>query len=1025
MACNINLKADNGENSILFKDLAKVVTDPREAVDLYYYTKTKEFIDNYKGEFDGNGEPIYTQFSEEAYINDIDYTEVELDSRADVFKKLLDSVPEMQEVIEKRLAYLRSTNDRENIKAMKELQKVLTQDNISTSIPKFLLMAKSHVFHLKRRANKLHGKEEHHIKELAGIHKAAQTYSMVEDIRADLLESPEVQKILGDEVATTGSSIAGNIQSIENVYLSKSKNFLVDEFHKRDGTWSKKDIRKALDHSSNDVKFAEQMLGYLGDSSDRVLSMAATIMMEAEHKNRRAAVDFNKNLEERLMGLEKQFGGKTEDLFKDILITLENGEVHYINPDVQFTNGKDKIADAMYNQYQKVKGNTELMEFLEFFHNTYADLNAMLPSNVNMGTRIPTVMKSSWELMEGKSVQDRYKLVVDNVSKTFKRSNLDMERGALIDGTGKPVKKVPTFYTQKFNSVDFNEFFNEHYKENIKKGMDELTAVGTAELSAEIAATKKQSELISKDLAGSLQSFYSMATNYASKSEVAHIFESTLAVVGSKRRTYTVVDSGGSKVVDIMREGKERTISGEEANTPKVLEKFLDMQLYGQKEKDLGFVEVFGAPIDTNKVLRTIGKSNGLIQLSFNVLAGLANIGNGEYNTFMESLAKEYYSTKDLAKASGFYKKNMTGILGDIGARTPNNIVNLLEEHYNILQSFHSDIKSSEATKAKRLLKTDMAYFINASGEHFLQMRGGLSMLENTKVYNKDGSDAGSLLDAHSVDKGKLKIKDNLYVKEKDGTLVKFDSRQQDRISNKIGAVLRKLHGNYSTQTANAAKQDARLALVTQFRGWAYEGIMRRYGKKRANHLLEQDVEGFYRTGGRVAWQMMKDLKSFNLSMAKENWGNLSTHEKANIRRFVTETASIALISIGGALLGHAGKMMEDDYGSDSVTDRMVLGSYELLNYEVNRLYTELFSYLNPIEAVRLLRSPVASISIVENTIKLISQTLTDPFEEYESGWRKGENKAAVSLGKLVPIYKQLSTLNADGIKDKGTFYGL
>jgi len=55
---------------------------------------------------------------------------------------------------------------------------------------------------------------------------------------------------------------------------------------------------------------------------------------------------------------------------------------------------------------------------------------------------------------------------------------------------------------------------------------------------------------------------------------------------------------------------------------------------------------------------------------------------------------------------------------------------------------------------------------------------------------------------------------------------------------------------------------------------------------------------------------------------------------------------------------------------------------------------------------------------VAESTAKLVMQ-LQAPFEQYDSGYRKGEYKLGVKLGKLVPIYKQLSSLTPDGINER------
>jgi len=1010
MACNLNIKAENGENSTLFKDIADTVKDPNEAVDLYFLTKTEYFKSAYKGGFDANKEPIYSEFSQDAYVNDVDYNKIEMDNSAQVYKDLLTSVPEMMSVISDRIDFLESVGDKEYIDQLVSLYEILDKEDINSSLPKFLLMSKTHMFHLRKQMVAL-AKEPvtvESMRKLSSLHKVAQSYSIVNELQDTLAGNEEVLEVF-DAPLKNLAQISDDIREVGVIYLDKSMDHLAEQFNLRDKTWSKREIKAALRKTSRDTLWTEQMLEYMGDSRDRVLSMVATVMMEAEHSVTRQTIKFNKELQVVLEELEAKNPGKTEELFAEAILEKPSGELHVVDPLVQFTDGKDLFVDKMYNQYQKIKNNPEMAKFLTFYNDTVRKLDSGLPNNSRMGTRVPTVLRSQFELMAGKTVKEKSTLLADYAKKKLAVSNQDMEKGQLSEA-GVVMRRIPTFYTKKFDSVDYEMF----YKENIKEGMSEENAA----LNAEAKAVKKMGSLISRDLASTLQAFHAMASNYTAKNELIHIFDAAEAVVGSDRRRYTLVDSAGK--IQIGVDGKEKFRVGSESNASKLLSKFYDVQLYGQKEKDLGFVDVLGLKVDVNATLRFLNTSTGFIQQAANVLAGLGNITNGEFNNVIEAIGGEYFNVKDYSKASGLYKQELFGLMKDIGQRTPSNRLNLLEEHYNILQSFGGDkMKTSERSTARRMMKTDALYFIQSSGEHFMQMRAGLAILQNIEVFNADGVSQGSLLDSHTSENGVLNVPSDLFIKDKDGSLAKFDTYQQNRISNKIGAVLRKVHGNYSSKTANAMQQDARTALVMKFRGWMYEGIKRRFGKERDYHMLETKAEGYYRTGGDALWTLVKDIKKMNLNISKENWANMTPHEKANIRRFITEMSAVLLTGIAGALL--AGSKLMDDYDTDDPGDRAILGAYQMLVYQVNRLHTEIFAYLNPAEAIKLMKTPMASTSILVNMTDLLGQ-LMNPFEEYESGWRKGQNRLGVKIEKLTPVYKQLATLNADGIKDRGAW---
>lgn len=1029
-ACNLVLKAPNGKPSKLFKSIADNVLSPEEAIDTYFFTKTDEFkrmygdytAEGYSGpKLDENGEPEYATFSKEAYQYDNDFLSVDLSNRAQVYKDLVNRIPQIRKTIQERLGYLKSGAHAQSstVKNLEALDDLLASGTINDSIPRMIEMAAKHTGHLRKEVEKLLKDPEADIRRFAGIYKVAKTYDIVKDLRLELL-GEDFEAVFGEDVVPIGQTLA-DIHAIESHYISKSKDHLAHEFHKRNPSWSLSEIKKSLDSAPRDLRFDEQMLEYLGDSNDPILSMVGAVMMEAEHKIRREAIDFNKRLQPLVEKLEAKYSGNP---YEKLIYQKENGELHIIDIDATDTGGKFKDIDEQYRKLQEIKQDPDLYEFLVFFTSEYETLQKMLGNKgPDMGTRIPTVLKKDWERLQGKSLKERYDMITDDVKKSISRSNLDTERGNLTTGTS-PVRNIPVFYTQKYDSLDYDKEYQKKYDELISAGKPEVEAITTAHAYAEREAAKLTASYISQDLGHTLQAFHSMAMNYSAKNELISIFDSAEAVVGSDFRRYTLVDSGGKPIVN-KYDGSIETKSGAESTTKKVLTKFLDMHLYDQKEKDLGETKILGTnvSVDNAKVLRKIGKSSGLIQLSTNVLAAMNNIGMGEYSNLLDAVGGENYGVKDLKRATKFYSSNLGGIMADVGARTPSNIVNLLEEHYNILQSYEQDIKSSERSRAKRLLNSGILAFMNNSAEHALQVRVGLAMLNKEKAYDKDGKSLGSLLDLHKVENGRLIVPD-VYVKDSRGTLVKFDVNQQNFLSNKIAAVNRSAHGNYSPQTAIAASQDARLALVLQFRKWMYPGLMRRYAKKSYNQMTNMETEGFYRTGARVLPEIVKDLARLKMSLAAEKWEKLTPQEKANTRKFILEASMAITLAAASILLNGAGETddTEENYANMSFVERMKHGAYLTTVYQVNRMTTELWAYANPVEAIKLMRTPAASLSILESVSEVVIQA-TSPFEEYETGWRKGDNKFLTKLGKLVPVYKQLDSFVPQALQEKTRYY--
>ena len=145
MACKLVLKAPNGRDSILFKDIAEASTVVDDAINMYFYTKTDGFLEEYQGRLDINGEPIYDEMKGKEYVHDVDYAKVELDHAADVFKRLMGTVPDLITKIEDRIEYLQYKGDNTHVLKLQGLLDILQTESVNTSIPKFFEMASKHV----------------------------------------------------------------------------------------------------------------------------------------------------------------------------------------------------------------------------------------------------------------------------------------------------------------------------------------------------------------------------------------------------------------------------------------------------------------------------------------------------------------------------------------------------------------------------------------------------------------------------------------------------------------------------------------------------------------------------------------------------------------------------------------------------------------------------------------------------------------------------------------------------------------
>jgi hypothetical protein len=1030
MECKLRLQASNGRKSILFIKLLEVSSNQNEALDKYYYTKTDEFKSEFgdwenngvdDSKLDINGEPKYESLTEREYLNDVDFAAVELDSASEMYKRILEEMPEILSKIDANIEALSKTKkNTELVNKLKRIKPLLLEGDVATGIPKFVESARNHIKNIRQRAET----STDYVK-LKFLNQEAASYSMVTSLLDALNETPKSQDIFEGTIFDQEAAIRTDLAAIDNLYLSSARHHLVTELHERNKSWSKESIRKWLLEAPRDTKGTEYMLEALVDSNDKLLASIANIVTNQGHELRRERIEFDNELSDIVEEvLEEGKSSNSEEIFGDIIYTKSDGTTHVLDINAKSTQGKDKAIDAQVLKVQQIqRTKPKLAKFLVFYTENMIKLNSGIPESASLGTRIPTIYKSTFERLEGKTIKDKGQLMADQIKKSILRSNTDTEYGSIVDGTGSPIKRLPTFYTQKYDSVDYDKAFYDKFKELSESGKDELEAGKEAVEYAEKIASEKTSQILSLDLANSLQAFHAMALNYSKKNEILDLVESAKDIVLSTKRKYLKIDSAGRLVTKVNKYGENvpQKIDGKESRAGKALLTFLDMHMYGQKEKDLGYTDIFGRKIDNNKILRQINKKTSLIQMAFNFLASSANVVVGEYNNILEVVAAEHTSVKSYKKAGKIYREDLKNILSDIGERKNSSFINQLNNHYSILGEYNqANVRVTENSKTSRLFKLDILFFLQGSGEHLVQMRMGISVLDNTKTYDKDGKESGTLLDAHKKGEGKVNINE-VFVKDTAGNIVKYDSAEQNRMSNKISAILRKVHGNYNSNTATAAKQDARTALVLKYRDWAYEGLVRRFGKDQEYINLEKNAEGFYRSGTKSMGKLIEGIKTLKMQVIKEKWSELTPGEKANMARMIAELGVIATLIGTGALLSYAGKNM-DDFDEDSLKDRLAQGGFNYLVYMNNRLTTEISAFINPVETIRLMQSPTASATILENTVKFLYQ-LTNPLEIRETGSYKGDYELLLKGSKLVPAYKNLSRLNPEGIKDAGVFY--
>ena len=163
------------------------------------------------------------------------------------------------------------------------------------------------------------------------------------------------------------------------------------------------------------------------------------------------------------------------------------------------------------------------------------------------------------------------------------------------------------------------------------------------------------------------------------------------------------------------------------------------------------------------------------------------------------------------------------------------------------------------------------------------------------------------------------------------------------------------------------------------------------------DHEIGTPTEGYYRT---FADTMLLDLKQYKFNIIK-NWSTYSPFQKSQIRKALAEFGLIFGLATLGFILTQI--LVDPDDDNDPLKESYM---YNFLLYETIRMRSETASYINPIDAIRIFRSPTAMTSTVDRLIKFVNQTLpwniTEEYKRDSGVWEKGDNKAWVAFLKLM-----------------------
>lgn len=422
-------------------------------------------------------------------------------------------------------------------------------------------------------------------------------------------------------------------------------------------------------------------------------------------------------------------------------------------------------------------------------------------------------------------------------------------------------------------------------------------------------------------------------------------------------------------------------------NSAERMRKFVEMIIFGHSSKEL---RVGNVRLD--KVIDSLMAYASFSSFALPVDVG-AKLFMGATSNFNQQLAQQFVeasgkdsnlSPKVLTKGYRLAAEHANDyLLKDFGKSGKKTLIGQILDRYDVMQGNYMDTLGNKisGTKLRKLVNTDTLYFHRHLSEYEPQVALLLGVLDSTKV-TQNGEEI-SLLQAYELDdNGKIKLKDD----------VDWTSDQEFNLMTKYHGLSKTLNGVYNSFSKPVLEQHALGRSLAFFRKYLYPSLRRRWSSERIDYEQDKFERGYARSFWRA---MYRDLFVYKDKFSEVLKGNtFSQREKQEaIKSIVSFSIGLSMMALTFVLKS----MMDDD------EEESVIMNYML--YNTIRMQSETWSFWNPQEFMRILRSPTILTTYLERITRFSTQLMFDPAGEYQraSGvYQKGDSKLYARFIKML-----------------------
>lgn len=779
---------------------------------------------------------------------------------------------------------------------------------------------------------------------------------------------------------------------------------------KAEGRLKDTQIDQLLSEMEEDISTADMLLYAASQSDSAILGIMDDITKKAKDTARQKTYEYNQRIKAMAKVLEQAGYKNTDFMLQRTADGKLTGRYIYKYQKDYFKSireaylkktGKPEDAFLSFEEdkdwaefYQKNKDNylstdylnlsAEQRAFYDQFMEIKEELDKYLPQGITKNNSMIRVRVDFLErLKRSQSISDGAKSFYESFKDLLVDRNEETQFGVgrdIVDFYGRDVSRIPIFFI-KGNSVT---------------GVDD--------------AMKD----LSLDCTSCLMAYAAMSSEYHHLSEIATALENVRDVVSnSDLFTIKKIDRGTSKVQNKAQSVSvvsNRRIENEGSNMVKAIDNFLTTKVFGQQYKREG--TLWGTKLSTGKTANFINQMVSLSQLACNVPSAVANLIAGLNSTIVSAVGGKYFNLKDLAYADKEYYFHLPGMINDSANRVPYNKMTLFLEMFDIREEFDKQKFNMDWDKKgvfKRFFNVSTFYIMQNMGEHYLSARTAIAMANRFKLKDSTGNEISlwEALELKDMVAGnpaagkRLVLKDG--VTNLDGTEVTEADFQ--KFSRSVHGVNHELQGIYNQQDRSMLQHYSYGRLLLMYRKHIIPFLKRRYGKEHYNYDTGTVEEGFYRQFFGFLSTCVKNLaQGVSLAETYKQYKNTKPDFGHNVRQAMTElTMFFSLLLLMNTL------------GSDGDDDETYMKS--MLRYQVRRAITDIGAFAPTShvkdEAFKMLKSPMASMNLFDNTLNLFGLLQLENYGEeaiIKRGRWKGYTKAQRILlsSPFVPMYNTL-----------------